>query len=327
MKLVEARADPKLAERLALHRAAHPRVRQRGYPLGHEQAALRLAVRPLEAAVGRVATGRVEVELLGDRRPALGGRAHGVEIDLRRTEPNLDIVARRLEDVQRLDLRDGRPAAVVADAEETHRVGQFGRLLFQRAVNVGRQVEGARAVAAPDAEGHHPAAIGRLPPKRLGHARHLVRAGPHEDIRLAAALAEDLRQRLRVAETVHAVGHGRLDPQPLAHGGLAQQEVADERLPLRQVHVGLDDHAVDDVPAPLADARHDLGEERGILPLDPVVDLRFPAHEVEVGVLPQPVGGRAARGERLCAALRPAPEPGRVQVSLANHVNDGFGHG
>ena len=302
-------------------------VRQRSHPLGHEQAAFGLAVRPLERAVGRVAAGRVEVELLGDRRPAVCRRAHRVEVGLRRAEADCDVVARRLEGVQRLDLGDGRPAAVVADAEEAHRVGKPGRLLFQRAVNVGRQVEGARAVAARDAEGHHPAAVGRLPPERLRHARHLVRAGPHEDIRVAAALAEDLRQRLGVAEAVHAIGHGRLDPQHVAHVRLAEQEVADERLPLRQVHVGLDDHAVDDVPAPLADARHDLGKERGILPLDPVVDLRLAAHEVEVGVLPQPVGGRAAGGERLRAALGPAPKPGRVQVRLADHVDGGFGHG
>ena len=125
--------------------------------------------------------------------------------------------------MQRLDLCNGRPAAMVAHTEKAHGIRQINRLGFHRPTDMVGQVSGAGAIAACDTEGRHAAAIWRLPPERLGHTRHLMRAGAHEDVCIAAALAENLRQRLGVTEAIHAVGHGRLHPQTLPHVGLGEQ--------------------------------------------------------------------------------------------------------
>jgi hypothetical protein len=80
------------------------------------------------------------------------------------------------------------------------------------------------------------------------------------------------------------------------------------------------------VPAALGDRLFDLGEERGVFGLNPGVDLRLAACEVQAGVFRQAVDGGLAGGERLGAAFAPAPQPDGVEVGLADHVNSNFGH-
>jgi hypothetical protein len=177
-----------------------------------------------------------------------------------------------------------------------------------------------------DAEGQDAAAVRALPPEELFRQSLFVRAGPHKDIGLETALLEHLGQGACMAEAVHAVSHGRLHAQSLAHVSLAEKDLAHDRLALGQVHIGLDDHAINDVPASLLDQRQNLGEEPGILLLDPFVDLRLAAHEVEIGVFAKPIGRGKARGQRLGPPFGPAPQPHRIEVRLADHVDNGLAH-
>ena len=225
------------------------------------------------------------------------------------------------------DLRLGRAAAVVAHAKEAHGGVEFGGLGGHGLQDVLLLVDVPGRVGAGDAEGEDAAAVGRLPPEDAGRQLLFVRAGAHKDVGVKAAPAQDLRERAGMAKGVDAVGDGGFDAQVGAHVALAEQHLAHKRLAGGEVHVGLDDHAVDHVPAAGGDRLLDLRKEGGVLRLDPGVDLRLAACEVKVRVFGQPVDGRLAGAERLGAAFGPAPEPDGVEMGLADHVNSDLVHG
>ena len=151
-------------------------------------------------------------------------------------------------------------------------------------------------------------------------------AGAHKDIGVKAAAGEDLRQRPGVTERVHTIGDGRLDAQVTANSALAQQHLAHQRLPAWQIHVRLDDHAVDYMPASGGDQALDLSKHSPVLLFDPGVNLRLATREVKVRVLGKTVNGGLAGSQRLGATFCPAPQPHGVKVRLADHVNNGFGY-
>ena len=218
---------------------------------------------------------------------------------------------------------------MITHTKETHGMVESGGLGTHSSLDVlqeMRPVTASCGVGGCDAEGQMEATVRRLPPESLPGQHFLVKARTHEDVGFKAALLEDLRKCARVAEAIHTIRNARLNPQVLAHIGLAQEELSHEGLPLWQIHVGLNDHAVHHVPPALADELDDLGEQLGVLVLNPLVYLGLAPYELEVGVLAQSIYSRAASSQCLGPAFGPTPEPDRIQVSLANHVHYGLRH-
>ncbi len=217
------------------------------------------------------------LEFVSDGRQRSAVRLNRVEIGLRRAEAHVEVFAPSGDGLDILDLHLGGAAAVVADAEEAHRVLNRLRLGGQRRLDLRLVHRRPAGIRAGDAEGEHAAAVRRLPPEGLRGQFLFVRAGAHKDVIVQPAFAEDLGQRAGVAEAVHAIGDARFHAQVFLHIRLAQQHLPDKRFPMRQVHIRLDHHAVDYMPAPLADELLDLRKERRVLLLDPLVDLRLAA--------------------------------------------------
>ena len=180
----------------------------------------------------------------------------------------------------------------------------------------------ARHVARDDAKAEDLRAAAAAPAERGRGQRDAVGVRAVEDVRVAALLRQQVGQRGRVPEGVDVVGDGRREPEALGEVAPAVAELAPPALRRRQVRVGLDDHRAGDVPLPAAHERVHPLRELGVQPRDPAVQPRLPAREDELRVLVAAVGGGAERRERLVHAGRPAPEPDRVDVGVADHVED-----
>jgi hypothetical protein len=111
----------------------------------------------------------------------------------------------------------------------------------------------------------------------------------------------------------------------LAEIALPVQALADECLTVRQIAVRLQPPAVDDHPAALLHQPGDVGEERGIEIFDPAIDSCLTAGEDHPRMVGQQLDRSPAGTERLGTAFRPAPEPGRIQVGVPDHVHAGLG--
>ena len=122
----------------------------------------------------------------------------------------------------------------------------------------------------------------------------------------------------RVAEHVGDPDLGALHAEVLLEEPLAVGDLADQRLAARQVGVGLDPHAADRDPLASGDLVLDALEDGREALAHPVVLDGLAAPEHELGVL---VHERQHVGERpaaLAAGLSQRPEPGRVDVGVAD---------
>ena len=114
----------------------------------------------------------------------------------------------------------------------------------------------------------------------------------------------------------------RRDPEAVVQVALAVERLPHVRLAARDVAVGLDPPAADHLEAPLGDALADRLEQLGVALLDPLEVHDRVAGEDELRVLLHAVDRRLEGGAHLLVPLRPLPQPHRVDVRVADHVQD-----
>jgi hypothetical protein len=124
-----------------------------------------------------------------------------------------------------------------------------------------------------------------------------------------------------VAERVEVRADGRRDPERLAQVPLAVERLAHERLAGRDVAVRLDPPAADDLEPAARDVLADPLEELRVALLHPLEEERRVAGEDEARVLVEPVDRGLEGRPHLLVALRPLPQPHRVDVRVADHVD------
>src|SRR5205814_1565736 len=102
---------------------------------------------------------------------------------------------------------------------------------------------------------------------------------------------------------------------------LAVQRLAHERLAAGHVAVRLDPPAADHLEAARLHVRPDAREQLRIALLDPREEERRVAREDVLGEPVEPVDRRLEGRAHLLVALRPLPQPHRVDVGVADHVH------
>ena len=185
-----------------------------------------------------------------------------------------------------------------------------------------------RAVLVRDPVGEHARAVGRLPPEDgRSAASLLVRARAQEDVRVACRSRAGSAGSSRCARTSRGSRRSSRDPEAVAQVALAVERLPDERLAAGDVAVRLDPPAADHLPAALGDPRADpLEQLRGRSPRPTRRRATESQREDEVRVLVHPVDRRLERRAHLLVALRPLPQPHRVDVRVADHVDDASAH-
>ena len=107
----------------------------------------------------------------------------------------------------------------------------------------------------------------------------------------------------------------------LAPEFLAVENLADQRFAAGDVAVGFDPGRADRLPAAVGDPFADLAEQVGEILAQEVVDLRLALHETVVGKLVDVAQRRRRRASHLLPRFVERPEPGHVDVGVANHVD------
>src|SRR5215217_944724 len=326
VELIEEEQLPGLGERVARVRLQPERDCHDAPLLRALEEVLGATVPALDARVRRVAAARVVLQLAAQRRVAAvrGRKAVEEPAQRARLEPRPAVAL-----AQRLDLlqvRDRRPAAVIPDAVEDGPLPGFVRERRDRLVDVLADVVLRRAVLVRDPVGEHARAVGRLPPEDGRLERLLLRPRPQEDVRVAAALGEDLRNRRVVAEGVEVRARRRGDAELLLQVALPVQRLADERLAARDVAVRLDPPPADDLEPAVGDARADLLEQLWVALLHPCEEERRVHREDELGVLVEALDRRPEGRPHLLIALWPLPQPHRIDVRIADHVKHPSAH-
>ena len=148
---------------------------------------------------------------------------------------------------------------------------------------------------------------------------HLVLGGAHHDVRVAPAGPVEVRQRRRVAEAVHVVADGGLDPEARKDRP-RDLRLHREGLRRRLVAVGLDVPSADDLPPARSDVRLHPGVNLRRAELQHLVEPRLAAGDEDLRVVVQKVAGGARRRHHLVHALFLVPQPHRVEVRIQNYV-------
>ena len=175
-----------------------------------------------------------------------------------------------------------------------------------------------------DPVGEHARAVGRLPAEERALERLLLaaRAAGRRTSRMPL-FAQDLRDRRVVPERVDVRAGRRDDPERVAQVALAVERLPHERLAAGDVAVRLDPPAADRPGSgPRRSARGSRSKSARVALLDPLEEERRVAGEDEVRVLVHPVDRRLEGGAHLLVALRPLPQPHRVDVRVADHVQE-----
>ena len=237
-------------------------------------------------------------------------------------EAQLDAVERRTVLEDPLDVPSRRPAAVVADAVEAHRVPdrRVGRVDGQHHLAV--EIVRAAHVAREDAEAEHLAAAGAAPAEERRGQLDLARVRAVEDVAGVALGRQDVGQRGRVPERVDVVADGRAHAEAVGEVAPPVPELATQAELRRGVGVGLHVLTAGHGPLPALHERAHALEQAAVEPLDPAVEPRLAARVDELGVLVAAVGRRAERRERLVDAGLPPPQPDGIDVGVAHHVDD-----
>src|SRR5206468_3041777 len=123
-----------------------------------------------------------------------------------------------------------------------------------------------------------------------------------------------------VAERVDVRAGRRDDAELLLQVALSVERLPHERFATGDVAVRLDPPAADDLEAPGVDVRADSLEQLRIALLHPGEEERGVAGEDELGKLVEPVDGGVEGGANFLVALGPLPQPHRIDVGVADHV-------
>ena len=262
----------------------------------------------------------LEVQLADHRRQLAGVRLQRVEELVagrhRRARHALQVAdpAQRLQHLRR------RAAAAVAPAE--HQQAAAGAVVVlvvaRGAAQLGDLHRGVVRVGRREVR-EHLRAVDALPGERV--VRRRVEAVPGQLLGQEpadAGAAHDLRQLAVVAEHVGVPELVAAAAELPLEEPLPVQELADERLAGRQVAVRLDPRAADRHPAPGLDLAADPPVQVGVARADPVVLLGLRAGEPELRVALHVRRLRAERAHGLAVRLGQRPQPGRVEVRVAD---------
>ncbi len=322
VELVEQHLLPRGVERIDdvdRHRPA------RGPPqLGLAQEPLAPTVADLGARLaGQRAAVHLEVQLAVPHRDR--GTSRGLGLDrveeLRhRAQPHLRQPVEIRHPVGPAEHLPGGTTATVAVAVG-HQAPVAPGVLAEVALGVAHLLGRDHRVVGVDRRevGEHLAAVEATPAeRRVREAVLLVPAELLGDEAVAPAGAEDLRRGGRVAEHVGDPNLGAAHTEARLEVALAVHQLAHQALPARQVHVGLDPHPADRLPLPAGDLGGDpLEQLRGAF-LDPRVLRRLRAREAVVGVVVHQAHRRGERAQALALRLAQRPQPGGVDVGVAD---------
>ena len=211
---------------------------------------------------------------------------------------------------------------MIADAVEAHCVPDRRVRALDRDLHLPGQVGEVGDIAGAYPKGDDLAAFDAAPDEGVGRKRDLVLLRPAKHVTGVAMRSEDVRKARCVAEAVDVVADRRRDPEPVAEIALPMRDLAVKPGFGRQVQVGLQELAAGDVPLPALDMLADALEQLGMQLLHLLVEPGLAAREDELRILVAPVGRRAHRGQRLVGSSLPGPQPDRVDVGVADHVNE-----
>ncbi len=334
MELQEHRAPPALGQRLRRVGDARRPACQESDDLRVDEVALALAVRELDAALGRVAALENEVQfVLVDRQfdaLRVDVSLNGAEEVIRGGELHLRPDRPRVHVLRRAQVPPGGAAAVIADAIHPKQALEAGVPLHRE--QKVRHPRGDLAVVAVRRViiRQHPRAVLALPPEKLRHlpARHARQPGAVRPVVVVPADApalEDARQGPAVTERIgFPVDLARLIRQAegVFEPSAGVKQVPRQDLTGGHVLVALDPLARRDIPAALGDALFDALEQVRRVLAGEVVDRGLALREVELREL---VHELVHRGERVVGdghRLRPGPHPVHVNMRVARAVDD-----
>ena len=103
-------------------------------------------------------------------------------------------------------------------------------------------------------------------------------------------------------------------------------DMANDRLRPRHVHIRLQVPTARNTPAPLAHKLLDVSEQERVILLHPAIQDRLIVVENEGRKLFQKTDGGAECRDRFGRSLVPPPLPDRVEMSIADQMNDRFFH-
>ena len=299
--------------------AARPTRQRRRPQLGRLERRLPLAIAPLDGRLaGERAPVLLQVQLAGPHRERRRVGFDGGEEGRRRLEGDGGNAVERTDPLGRLEHLPGGAAAAVAVAEGVDRAllpGAAEDLPDRHVAVVG---VGRREV------GPHAGAVDALPPERVvGKAVGVVPGELLGDEPVDAGGGHDLGQGGGVAEGVGQPQLPALDAEALGEVPLAEDDLAHQRLARGQVAVGLHPHPAHRHELAGADPGGDAGEQLRVALLDPGQVLGRRAHEAVVGErFHQRDGGGECAGA-LADGLPQGPQPGRVDVGVADGRDPG----
>ena len=321
VELVEEHGLPRAAQLGPLGFLAEGGEGERREALGREQELLGLVVGRLDGREHRVAAAGVVLKLFSHHRELLPPALDLLEEGLRRAEDGIRGlgIGGHLEDAGDIGLRGA--AAVVAHAVEAQDVPEPQRRPLGGLMNALDDLVGAGVVVVGRPAGDDVGAVGRPPQEEARGQLLLVRPRPEEAVGVEPAALEDLGKLRRVAEGIDVVADAHVDAELLVEVALAEERLTDEALAAGDVAVGLHPPAADDVPPSLGHPLLDGREQLGLVLLQPLVGGGGAAAEDEAWGLGHSVEGRLAGAPHLIEALVGPPQPHRVDVGIADHMD------
>ena len=292
--------------------------------LGGQQQVLGATVPALDPRVSRVAAHRMVLEI-SHVRGQVGAAGHGVEVAARARRLQAQAVVGGIKAADTVEVGPRRTATVVAHAIEDHKLFFVGRHPFQGVPEERLQIAlPTTLVVVRDAVREHARTVGRSPPERFCGQGLFLRRGAQEHVRADPRLGEQLGQCGGVAERVDVAADRRHGSEAVGEEALGVKCLANEGLAVGQVAVRFDPPAAHDDEAALGDAAGNVLEQLGVDGLDPFEVGDGITGENKLRVLVHAVEGRTERGPYLVQALLPLPEPHRVDMGVADHVDEAF---
>lgn len=211
---------------------------------------------------------------------------------------------------------------MVADPDECHRMVYAGGQLGEGFLDVGAGEAPGILVRTADTEGEDGGiTLGASPVKQPRGQGELVLLRPHHDVESLAGGTHQPRQHGCVAERVDIVADERKPSECPATVVAAERDLLRETDFTREVAIGLEIPAADDLPLTACDQFKDPPEKPRCEELDLLIDPRLAPGEDHVGVVLEQGADRFAGVDDLIQPGGPRPEPDRVDVRVADEMD------
>ena len=151
--------------------------------------------------------------------------------------------------------------------------------------------------------------------------------GAHIDVIIHAEFTEKLGELSCVAERIGVKAYLGSLTEVLMEKMLCIEALPYKGFTAGQVTVGFNPHAACQFPAAFSDTGFDFFKHGGIGLEDPLVETSRASGETNMGVFVHAVEGAAEGGPHFFIAFGPIPEPGGIDVPMADHVEGGVLHG